>query len=188
MLEFNFDYKGHRITYKVDHLGRERCFLDDEPILKAFNSWFKSVDSVKFTLEGEELTLYRRVLSYQNNEFQLTLVNQEKIIEKQTQSQAIFGQEKTVFENEESDWIQEIEQPNKIFNIASVLYMICLLTMVASWGGNFEYLHQVTISLILAILLYTVYDVCKIGFNAIKLKPEQPNDQELLEAYEKNSV
>ena len=105
MLEFNFDYKEHKIKYTVDVLGREKCFVDGELVHKMSTPWAKSVIDFKFLVGDEELMIYRRLLSYKNAEYQITLTDQKKIIEKQSReywsNELGLTNEQTFYKNDE---------------------------------------------------------------------------------------
>lgn len=83
MLEFNFAYQTHKILYSIDALGREKVSLDGEITKLPANQLFKTVATMTIQVEGEPLTFTRKVLSYTDGEYEVSLENAQGVIETQ---------------------------------------------------------------------------------------------------------
>lgn len=147
MINFAFNYQGNEIQYTVDLLGREKVLLNNEVIAKPTN-WFKSVVQVQIKVGDELLNISRRLVSYTEGEYQVTLANEDKIIDKQTKLAIEMNPsgEETVYKGDEMDWLKEINVPQHVFNFAWVLYFLIIgysfsmsfgsegIATLAGWG------------------------------------------------------
>lgn len=133
MTEFTFNYNDKEIKYSVDLLGRERVFVDTQLIAKPTN-WFNSVSEVEITVGEEKLKLSRRIRSYTDGEYQVTLSNQKIIIDKQ--SKLVFdlsmSGEETLYRGEEVDWLEEVKLPQGIIHCAWALYIGVIMNVFIS--------------------------------------------------------
>ncbi len=178
MLEFNFDYKEHKIKYTVDVLGREKCFVDGELVHKISTPWTKSVIDFKFLVGDEELMIYRRLLSYKNAEYQITLTDQKKIIEKQSReywnNELGLTNEQTFYKNDERSWVDEIKPPQKIFTLGFLTYILAVFITFSEFVFATSDVKYYAIAIISAVISYAIFDVLKILKNAFftKVKPE----------------
>jgi hypothetical protein len=133
MIEFIFNYNDQEIKYSIDLLGRERVYVDTQLVAKPTN-WFNSVTEVDITVGEEKLKLSRRICSYTEGEYQVTLSNQQKIIDKQSKlviDLSMSGQE-TVYRGEEVDWLEEVKLPQGIFLCAWALYFGIIINVFIS--------------------------------------------------------
>jgi hypothetical protein len=151
MIEFIFNYNDKQIKYSIDLLGRERVYVDTQLVAKPTN-WFNSVSEVEITVDEEKLKLSRLIRSYTDGEYQVTLSNQQKIIDKQAKlviDLSMTGKE-TVYRGEEVDWLEEVKLPQGIIYCAWALYFGIIINVFVS-----EFIENVILSDISAWTIVT---------------------------------
>lgn len=133
MIEFNLQYNDAEITYSIDVLGRERVYVDKQLVAKPTN-WFNSISIVEITIDNESLKLTRRIRSYKDGEYQVTLSNQHKIIEKQSKlaMDLSMSGEETIYKGDEAEWLDEVRLPRGISSCAWALYFTLIFHTLVS--------------------------------------------------------
>ncbi|REL31642.1 hypothetical protein [Thalassotalea euphylliae] len=170
MLSFDFTYQEHQIRYTVDFMGREKVYLNEELIAKP-TQWFKSVNSVTINTNNETLKLHRTISSWSSGEYQITLTNNKRIIEKH--SQFFFDKrlgdhdEKLIFKGHESQWVEEIKPPQRTLKLAFLFYMLSVLYSLTE--GLFEQNWALPLILVAGgiILGYSVFDFIRSAISAL---------------------
>jgi hypothetical protein len=138
MTEFIFNYNDKEIKYSIDLLGRDRVYVDTQLIEKNTNL-FNSISETELAVGEEKLKLRRLIRSYTDGEYQVTLSNQQKIIDKQSKLVLDFSLsgEETVYHGEEVDWLEEVKLPNSIIHCAWALYFgIIINEFITSFYEN----------------------------------------------------
>lgn len=185
MLSFDFSYQEHQIRYTVDFMGREKVYLNETLIAKPTN-WFKSVTSITINIGNETLTLHRMIASWSNAEYQLTLTNDKKIIDKQ--SQLYFAKsmgdnnEALMFKGNESQWVQEIKPPQRTLHLALWFYMVSVFYSIAEGVFEQDWLLPMALAVGGIILSYSIFDFIHSAVQALFTKEQKDHKIESAKA------
>lgn len=178
MVEFIFNYKNSEIKYTVDLLGRERVFVDEQLLAKPTN-WFNSVSIVEITVDGEKLKLSRRIRSYADGEYQVTLSNEQKIIDKQSKLaiELSMSGEETVYRGEEVDWLDEVKLPQGIIHCAWALYFGIIINVFITDFSDSSLFADMSAW---AIVAFATASVALFFYWTIKTLASKPTEEELI--------
>ena len=178
MIEFTFNYQEKEIKYTVDLLGREKVLVDDQ-VIATPTSRFSSVTEVEFEINDEPLKLTRSVRSYANGEYQITLSNGKKVIDKQAKyviDLSMSGEE-TIYRGEEVDWLSEVKLPQGVIYCAFALYFgIIIHTFI---GGFTEDALALDISA-WGIVLFALASIGVFLYWSVKTIASSPDESELV--------
>lgn len=187
-LQFTFHHNEHEIHYNIDALGKEECRVNDELLHKSNTAWMKSLIEFEFELEGEKLKIYRRLntSTANNNKCRLTLVNEHKILDKQSQqfptNELGLVSEQEFYRKDELSWVQEIKLPQHIFTLAFVLYLTTILVSMADSFSKYldlpvdqNLLGVMALIIISMIVSNACFDVLRTLKQALLIKMEKDN-------------
>jgi len=178
MIEFIFNYEEQEIKYTVDLLGREKVFVDDKLVAKPTNI-LSSVTEVEITINNQRLKLSRMVRSYADGEYQVTLSNEEKIIDKQSKFviDISMSGEETMYRGDEVDWLSEVKVPQGVIYCAWALYMGII---VHSFAGEFTQIGNILDVSAWAIVGFETVSVCLFFYWAVKAIASSPGEEETM--------
>jgi hypothetical protein len=173
MIEFIFNYNEKEIKYSLDLLGRERVYVDTQLVAKPTNL-FKSVNVVDIIVGEEKLKLSRCIRSYIDGEYQVTLSNKQKVIDKQSKLVDHFSMsgEETIYHGEEVDWLEEVKLPQDIIHCAWALYFAII---ISSFTDNALFLDISA----WAIVTFTFASIGLFFYLTVKTLASSPKENDL---------
>jgi hypothetical protein len=178
MLAFSFEYQTHKILYLVDALGREKVDHDGEITKLPTKQMFKSTAQITIHVKGEPLTLTRKVLSYTDGEYEVTLENAQGVIEVQNREVAFRDMsnmsEQAFYKDDERYWVKEINPPRKVFKIGMGIYLMGIASQIASKLFDLDAANTLAITAASAVLAYVAFDCIKLVKNTLAIKIETP--------------
>ena len=122
MMNFEFDYKGHKIQVINTYSGREKVFLDDELVSSKVNLSFNGKHQL--TVADELLTIKIQVQSALKGEVTVSLYRGQTLLETMSQScdLELMSEEPVQFDTEELQWKKEIEMADSTTVMMYALY------------------------------------------------------------------